>query len=391
MTRYILRRALGSLVTLFFFLTAVFFLVQIIVPADFTVQFAMGMNAAQRDALREELGLNLPLWQQYLNWIGDFITGKLGTSFYGNDVIEILKETLPLSMLIFLPGAALAYLLGLRLGKFTGWRAPKILSGATSLSGLALFTSFPPWLAWLIAYIIGRRLGVQRAVFGNPVGDFDRRLWSEIDLEPTAVASRMLLTIAILVSGLALLNWQLVKRRGRGIPVLLGIILVGGVSFLIWRAWGFGPQSVDLASIASIPMLTFILLTFGETMLIMRTSLRDQHNQEYVSVARAKGLPESIVRDKHASRNAILPVISRLIITLPFLLTGIVIIEDVLDWPGVGSSLFSSLYNQDMPVVMMLFLLVGLVTLVARLILEVILATLDPRLRITETQDAKSW
>jgi peptide/nickel transport system permease protein len=390
-TRYILRRGAGSLITLFFFITAVFFLVQIIVPADFTVQFALGMTAAQREAMREELGLNLPLWQQYLNWLGDFFTGKLGTSFYGNDVIELLKVALPLSMLIFVPGLALAYILGLRLGKFTGWRAPKVLSGATTLSGLALFTSFPPWLAWLVAYIIGRRLGVQRAVFGNPVGDFDRRLWSEIDLEPAAVAARMLLTMAILVGGLALLNWQLVKRLGRGIPVLVGIFLVGGLSFLIWRAWGFGPQSLDLATIASVPMLVFILLTFGETMLIMRTSLREQHNQEYVTVARAKGLPESIVRDKHASRNAILPVISRFIITLPFLLTGIVIIEDVLNWPGVGSSLFNSLYQQDMPVVMILFLLVGLVTLVARLLLEVILAMMDPRLRYTETHDTKAY
>lgn len=390
MTRYILRRGLGSLVTLFFFLTAVFFLVQIIIPGDFTVQFVLGMGPAEREALREELGLNLPLWRQYLNWIGDFFTGKLGTSFYGNDVIEILKETLPLSMLIFLPGTALAYLLGLRLGKFTGWRAPKILSGATTLSGLALYTSFPPWLAWLIAYLVGRRLGIYRGFAGNPAGSFDRGLWVQIDLHHEAVAARMLLTLAVLVGGLALLNWQLVRRRARGIPLLVGMVLVGGLSFLIWRAWGFGPQAMDLVNSAAIPMLTFILLTFGETMLIMRTSLREQHNQEYVNVARAKGLPESIVRDKHASRNAILPVLSRLIITLPFLLTGIVIIEDVLDWPGVGSSLFSSLYQQDMPVVMMLFLLVGLVTLVARLILEVVLATLDPRLRITETQETKA-
>ena len=390
MTRYVLRRGAGSLVTLFLFLTAVFFLVQIIVPEDFTVQFALGMNAAQREALREELGLNLPLWQQYINWIGDFITGDLGTSFYGNDVIELLKGTLPLSMLLFIPGIALAYILGLRLGKFTGWRSPKILSGATTLSGLALFTSFPPWLAFLIAYIIGRRLGVQRAVFGNPAGHFDPRLWSQIDLEPEAVASRMLLTMAVLVGGLALLNWQLVKRRGRGIPLLLGIIFVGGLSFLIWRFWGFGPQAIDLATIASVPMLVFILLTFGETMLIMRTSLHDEHNKEYVNVARAKGLPESIVRDKHASRNAILPVVSRFVISLPFILTGIVIIEDVLEWPGVGSSLFNSLYQQDMPMVMMLFLLIGLVTLVARLVLEVVLAIMDPRIRVTETQETRA-
>lgn len=81
----------------------------------------------------------------------DSFTGKLGTSFYGNDVIEILKVTLPLSMWVFIPGATLAYMLGLRLGKFTGWRSPKLISNATKLSGPALFTSFPPWLAWMIA------------------------------------------------------------------------------------------------------------------------------------------------------------------------------------------------------------------------------------------------
>ncbi len=75
----------------------------------------------------------------------DFFTGKLGTSSYGNDVIEILKVTLPLCMLNFIPGAALAYMLGLHLGKFTGWRSPKLISNATTLSGLALFASFPPW------------------------------------------------------------------------------------------------------------------------------------------------------------------------------------------------------------------------------------------------------
>ncbi len=367
-----------------------FFLVQIIVPSDFTVQFSLQMTAAQRDALREELGLNLPLWQQYLNWIRDFVTGKLGTSFYGNNVLDILKVTVPLSLLIFLPGVALAYILGLKLGKFTGWKSPKFISNATTLSGLALFTSFPPWLAWLIAYLVGRRMGAFRTVFGGPSGHYDRRLWAEIELEPWQAAWLMLLTMAVIVGGLILINWLLVKRTGRGIPTLIGIIVVGGLSYLIWAGWGFGPQAMDLMGMAAIPMLTFILLTFGETMLIMRTSLRDHHNQEYITVARAKGLPEKIVRDRHASRNAILPVVSRLIITLPFLLTGIVIIEDVLEWPGVGSTLFSSLYQQDMPMVMALFLMIGLVTLVGRLILEVVLAVLDPRLRVAEVEKTRT-
>jgi len=88
----------------------------------------------------------------------------------------------------------------------------------------------------LIAYIIGRRLGTQRTVFGHPAGSFDRLLWAEIDLEPAAAASKMLLTLAVLVGEMALLNCQLARRGGRGIPVILGIIFVGGLSFLIWQA-----------------------------------------------------------------------------------------------------------------------------------------------------------
>ncbi|HEY4666853.1 MAG TPA: ABC transporter permease subunit, partial [Anaerolineales bacterium] len=89
------------------------------------------------------------------------------------------------------------------------------------------------------------------------------------------------------------------------------------------------------------------------------------------------------IRDRHAARNAILPVVSRLIISLPYLLTGIVIIEDVLEWPGLGTSLFNSLYQQDMPMVMAMFLMVGGFSLAARLLLEALLVVLDPRLRVS--------
>ncbi len=384
MTRYLVRRAAGSLVTLFLFASAMFFLVQIIVPADFTVQFAQGMSREERLAMGEELGLNLPLWQQYLNWLGDFFSGKLGTSFYGYDVWARVQSLLPLSMLIFLPGVALAYIIGLQLGKYTGWKSSPLVSNAATLGGMALFTSFPPWLAWLMAYLVGRNWGVFRSVFGSRSGieTLDRILWRNSEITPSAVSGRILLALIAVGVLVALLHWILGRVARRGLPIWLAVPLTAGGAYLALVLLDLQPLALDLIAAAVLPMLTFTALSFGETMLIMRTSMSDHREQEYVNVARAKGLPERVVRDRHASRNAILPVVSRLIITLPYLFTGVVIIEDVLEWPGLGTALFDSLYQQDMPMVMAMFLMVGALTLVARLVLDVILAALDPRLRI---------
>jgi peptide/nickel transport system permease protein len=113
----------------------------------------------------------------------------------------------------------------------------------------------------------------------------------------------------------------------------------------------------------------------------MQSSMADVLQEEYITTAHAKGLSASTVREKHAARNAILPVLSRLVISLPYLLTGIVIIESSLGWPGMGTTLWNSLYWQDMPLVMDMLLIVGLLSLVARLVLDVLIAYLDPRIR----------
>ena len=116
-------------------------------------------------------------------------------------------------------------------------------------------------------------------------------------------------------------------------------------------------------------------------MIIMQSSMTDVLNEEYVKTAKAKGLPASKVRERHAARNALLPVLSRLVISLPLLLTGIVIIESSVGWPGMGTSMWNALYWQNMPIVMNTLLIVGAIALIARLFLDVLLAYLDPRIR----------
>jgi peptide/nickel transport system permease protein len=164
--------------------------------------------------------------------------------------------------------------------------------------------------------------------------------------------------------------------------IIIPLIAVGAVGS--WYALELDLQALDILSRSAIPTLTYTALSFGETMLIMRTSMADTLEEEYITVARAKGLPERIVRNKHAVRNAILPVVSRLVITLPYLMTGVVIIEDVFGWPGVGSILFDSLNQQDMPIAMAILLFVGVFSLISRLLLDILLAYFDPRIRYQE-------
>jgi peptide/nickel transport system permease protein len=139
-------------------------------------------------------------------------------------------------------------------------------------------------------------------------------------------------------------------------------------------------------SYAIYPLITYVLLIFGETALITRTNMLDTLHEDYLVTARAKGVSEPAVRDRHAARTALLPALSRLVVSLPTMLTGMVIIEDVLDWPGISATLFNALYQQDMPTVGGTLLIVGLISAATRLVLDVLYAYLDPRIRYDRGQ-----
>ena len=386
MIRYLAKRALSSLVAFFLFITLMFFVVQIIIPTDFTTQFAMTMNQDAREELEQELGIDQPLWEQYLNWLHMLLTGSLGTSFYGPSVVEVLKGVIPYTLLVFFTGTVLAFQFGRWLGKVTAWRGPGLLSGSATSSAIGLYTTFPPWLSFLMIYFFARRLGLLADLISfNPSYNLGQNLRREIWGASTLSVPTVMLYVVVTLAGTAFLlfavNKALERTFRRRLPLLiyLPLLVAGWVGS--WSLLGFRPQALDVLYHASLPVATYVLLSFGETVLIMRTSMMDTLKEEYINLARAKGLPERVVRDKHAARNALLPVFSRLVISLPYLLTGLVIIEREFDWPGMSASLFNAMYNQDIPVVMGALLAVGVLSAVARLILDVLYAYLDPRIR----------
>jgi peptide/nickel transport system permease protein len=206
-------------------------------------------------------------------------------------------------------------------------------------------------------------------------------IWMEAETSPIAILWRIILTLTLSGLCVALASSLFRRKTHQQLPGLFLILIVFAGAVLSWFVMGIDALAFDLLRAAWLPTLTYTLLSFGETMIIMQSSMTDVLKEEYINTAYAKGLPVPVVRERHAARNALLPVLSRLVISLPYLITGVVIVESSFGWPGMGTNMWNALYWQNMPVVMATLLLVGVLSLVARLALDVLIAYMDPRIR----------
>jgi len=380
MIRYLVKRFLTGLILLFIYVTVLFFAVQIILPGDYVSQFVLGMTQLESQQLRQQLGLDLPIWQRYFIWLSNLLHGDLGTSYspwgQGPPVSEVIAQTLPVTLLIFGVGTILAFVIGRWLGKVAAWRGPGLVSGSITFASIALYTSFPPWLAFLMIYFVVWRLNIPISLQGRPTFDTPKN-------SQAMVMTKMLLGLGLAFVLIFALNWLYRRWRRRPMSDILVFILILIIWSLSWFGFGIWGQIPGILSQISLPTLTFVLLSFGEVMLIMRTSMMDTLHEDYIQTARAKGLSSRSVRDEHAARTALMPVTSRLMISLPFLLSGMVMIEEVMNIQGIGTTLFYAVGMQNIPLALGATIVIGVVSLLARLLLDVMQAGLDPRIRIT--------
>ena len=130
-----------------------------------------------------------------------------------------------------------------------------------------------------------------------------------------------------------------------------------------------------------LPIVTLALISFAGTMLLTRNSMLETMREDYVLAARAKGLPEKEVRDRHVARNALLPVVTSFVFSLAFAIDGGIIIESVFSWPGMGQTLVSAATTEDVPLAVGAFVFVGIFVLLAHLLADVLYVYLDPRIR----------
>ena len=322
----------------------------------------------------------LPWWNEFLGWMTAFYRGDFGKSNRsdGRPVLEILAHRLPRTLLLLIPGTLGGFFLGLWLGKVVAWQPRGWVEFGASLGGTAFYTSFPPWLAFVMISVFGLYLD-----WLPPEKLIDYNKWFMFDIALNDIIRYLLLTMAavgLMYGVLSRLTRDLTHRKS----ILYRAVGGGGILLLACAAWwisGRGVLALDVVVHLILPVSTLMLLAFGETMLIMKTSMSRVVDSAHVRSARARGLPDPRVRDRHAARVAILPVLTQFVLHLPLIIIGSFVVEHFFFWDGMGQELIRAATENDIYVLMAILSLVAVVILAAHTVLDILIYWLDPRLR----------
>jgi peptide/nickel transport system permease protein len=381
MWKYILRRSVQIVVTLLLYLAITYFLLDA-QPGDMTLQYMNPrFTETQRQALRVRLGLDKPVTERFVMWVGNMLRGELGDSFSeSKPVIDIIKERAPRTVFLFLTAALTTFSVGYYLGRLLAWRRGTKTEYAITVFGAVMYSIFTPWFGLMMVLFFGYYLK------WFPLGKFlDPVIWRGLpkDINANLIFNRLMLT-ALLVVVAMLAVFILVRRfaPGRTARILPGATFIAVIlALLAWIVYPYAYLAGDILRHLVLPVLTLTLVNFSGTMLLTRTTMLETLREDYIMAARAKGLPEKTVRDKHAARNAMLPVFSSFIIGLPFIFAGGIITETVFSWPGMGLTLLQAATTNDIPLIMGTWLFIGILSLSAHLVADIAYVFIDPRIR----------
>jgi peptide/nickel transport system permease protein len=378
---YIIRRLIQIIFTFLLLLTISYFLLEAM-PGDFAQAFLENpqLTAEQRDALRQIYGLDKTVGERFLSYMGALLTGNLGISFqyYPRPVIDVILERAPRTLVLFLTSTVVSFYVGFFAGKLLAWQRGKALEYTATLGGVTLYTVFTPWFGLLMIWLFAFSLQ------WFPIGQFVTPvLWRRAPVEVNVVFERMLLTalaLSLLIFGLMLATRRLTKRNRLALR-WGGIVLLLGGAIGIWGMSELGRYALNILHHMVLPILTVTLISFAGIMLLTRNSMLETLREDYIMAARAKGLSERVIRDKHAARNAMLPVVTALVFALATALGGGIITETVFSWPGMGLTLLEAARVQDIPMTMGGIAFIGLLSLLAHLVADILYLFLDPRIR----------
>ncbi|GAB3925798.1 peptide ABC transporter permease [Microlunatus endophyticus] len=324
--RFILRRLGFFVITLWVALTVNFFVPRLMPgnPAEaMMARFRGRINPDALKALEVAFGLNTqkPLFVQYLDYLGNTLTGHFGISltFFPQPVSTVLAQALPWTLGLVGITTVLAFVLGTGIGLIGGWRRNGIVDSV--LPPVFVITSALPYFWVGLVLIMVLSLGTNGALPND--GGYDPTLNPGFN---------------------AVFIWDVVKH-------------------------------------AILPALSILIISIGGWILTMRNNVVTTLAEDYIRMARAKGIPNHRIMINYAGRNAILPNLSGFAMSLGFVVSGSILVEFTFNYPGVGYMLLSAVNNQDYPLMQALFVLITVAVLVAVLISDFLTAWLDPRVR----------
>jgi peptide/nickel transport system permease protein len=388
MTKFISKRLVQMIILFAIFLTILFFLLEA-QPGDLSQQYIGNpeIPPEEKARLAARLGLDQPLWGRYTAYMKNFFTGNMGVALsqYPTSVSSLILAALPRTIVLFLSATVLAYYLGFVTGKVLAWRRGKATEYLLTLGGVGLYTIFYPWFALLMIWFFGFTVSGWLGFTVFPINKFiDAPEWTGSPFTTNAVFMRMILvaTLALFVASVI----TLVARKRLELPQAIRVrnwSFLAAVIFPFVYFW-ISPMrkyAGDIFHHTILPVGTLTLVAFAGIMLLTRSSMLETLREDYILTARAKGLPEKAIRDRHAARNALLPVVTSLVLALAFVIGGGIITETVFSWPGIGLLLFQAVLLEDIPLAMGTLSIIAVLALLGHLIADIIYVYLDPRIR----------
>ncbi|MBQ2981775.1 MAG: ABC transporter permease [Lachnospiraceae bacterium] len=329
MLKYILKRIVMAIFILMGVSMIIYFLIRLM-PVDFIQDKINAINQGGAtvseetvNAMYEMYGLGdnslMGILEGYFSWLGSLVKFDLGTSFvYGIPVADVIVEHMGISFIIALIATVFEFLIAIPLG----------ITAATHQY------SFRDYLVTILVMI---GISLPSFFFGNMLKDF-------LALKLGWFPASGLVNATVSYSGIELL--------------------------------------VDYLRHAFIPILTIVILSIGARMRMTRTNMLEVMNSDYIRTARAKGLKEKKVINKHAFRNTLIPLVTSLAGLLPSLFSGAIITEQVFDLPGIGNIALDAMNRGDIPFIMGYNMFLALLSVVGVLLADLMYAVVDPRVKL---------
>ncbi len=320
MGRYILRRLFHMAITLFAMITLMFFLFRLL-PGDPTATvISPALDADAREAMRARFGLDRPLIEQYFVYLANLARLDFGLSFRtSRPVWELIELRLVNTLLLILPSMIAAYVIGAFGGALMAWYRGGRAESSLVLAATALQSAPVFWLGMLAILVFS--------------------IW---------------------------LNWFPTGH----------IVTPGRFPDPSWRMY----LTLDFLHHLALPFFVNTLYNLCFPLLLMRSTMLSTIGEDYVELARMKGLRERQVLYGHAMRNSLLPLATTMPMILGWSVAGSVVIETVFSWPGLGLLMIEAITRSDYPVVQAAFLLIAVLTILGTFVADLLYGLLDPRI-----------
>jgi len=341
MLRYVVRKLLLAVPLVIGVVTLIFLLIELS-PGDALSKFVSpDMDPEVIKLIEIRMGLDQPAHVRYLLMIRNLAMFDFGVSLsHDRPVFDIIAEYLPNTILLSLVTLLVAYPTGVVLGTIQAIRQNRPVDTGISVSSLVLYSMPTFWLALMLQLLFGI-------------------YWSGWLQDLVASGSLSAATADFL-----------------SLPL-------SGMKDPIWYdELSFGERLFDRFKHILLPGFAMGFAAAASSARYMRSSLLEVIRQDYIRTARAKGLSERLVVIKHGVRNALLPIVTLLGLSLPFLFSGSVLVEMVFSWPGMGRMIVEAIGQQDTPLIIACFFVFTLMVVAGNLVADILYAWVDPRIRL---------